>query len=104
MVAGLCKADLLIMLSDIDGFFTADPRKDPDAKRISVVTKIDEQITASAGTAGTNFGTGGMSTKIIAAQMCHEHGIDTIIANADKPEILFSILEGEDVGTLFVAP
>lgn len=104
MVAGLCKADLLIMLSDIDGFFTADPRKDPDAKRISVVTKTDEQITASAGTAGTNFGTGGMSTKIIAAQMCHEHGIDTIIANADKPEILFSILEGEDVGTLFVAP
>lgn len=104
MVAGLCNADLLIMLSDIDGFFTEDPRKNPNAKRISVITEVDERISASAGTAGSSFGTGGMSTKIIAVQMCHEHGIDTIIANADKPEILFSILEGQDIGTLFVAP
>jgi glutamate 5-kinase len=58
----------------------------------------------SAGESGSSFGTGGMSTKILAVSICHSYGIDTIIANADKPEILFPILEGQDIGTLFVAP
>lgn len=104
MVASICKADLLIMLSDIDGFFDSDPRKNPSAKRIPIITNVDENVAASAGSAGSLFGTGGMSTKITAVQICHADNIDTIIANADEPEILFTILEGKDVGTLFVAP
>ncbi|MDA3882777.1 MAG: glutamate 5-kinase [Bacteroidales bacterium] len=104
MVAGICKADLLVMLSDIDGFFDEDPRKNKNAQRVSVVKSVDESIMNSAGQSGSSFGTGGMSTKILAVSICHSYGIDTIIANADKPEILFPILEGEDIGTLFVAP
>lgn len=104
MVAGICKADLLVMLSDIDGFFEEDPRKNPKAKRISVVTELTDKIISSAGSAGSSFGTGGMSTKIAAVKICHEHGVDTVLANADKPEILFPILIGEDIGTLFLAP
>ena len=104
MVAGLCKADLLVMLSDIDGFFDSDPRKNADAKRISVVTEVTEAVVASAGSAGSSFGTGGMSTKIAAVQICQSYGIDSVLANADKPQIIFPIIEGEDIGTLFVAP
>ncbi|HON52554.1 MAG TPA: glutamate 5-kinase [Bacteroidales bacterium] len=104
MVASICKADLLIMLSDIDGFFDSDPRKNPQAKRIPIITTVDEKISASAGSAGSSFGTGGMSTKITAVQICHADNIDTVIANADEPEILYNILQGHDLGTLFVAP
>lgn len=104
MVASICKADLLIMLSDIDGFFDSDPRKNPNAQRIPIITKIDEQVSSSAGSAGSSFGTGGMSTKITAVEICFEDGIDTIIANADEPEILYDLLSGKDLGTLFIAP
>jgi len=104
MVASICKADLLIILSDIDGFFDKDPRKNPDAKRISVITEVTDEVSKAAGSAGTAFGTGGMATKISAVNICQKDGIDTIIANGDKPEILFDILEGKDLGTLFVAP
>lgn len=104
MVASISKADLLIMLSDIDGFFDSDPRKNPDARRIPIVTSVDKKVSDSAGAAGSAFGTGGMSTKISAVQICHAENIDTIIANADEPEILFDILAGKDLGTLFVAP
>ena len=104
MVASICKADLLIMLSDIDGFFDSDPRKNPKAKRIPIVTNVDSDIEAKAGDAGSSFGTGGMSTKITAVQICHADNIDTIIANAEEPQILYNILHGDDLGTLFVAP
>jgi glutamate 5-kinase len=104
MVATICKADLLIMLSDIDGLFDANPKSNPDAKRIPIVTEVDESITAIAGSAGSDFGTGGMSTKINAVEICNAHGIDTVIANANEPEIVYNILNGEDVGTLFIAP
>ena len=104
MVAAISKADLLIMLSDIDGLFDANPKTNPNAKRIPIVTEINQSITSIAGDAGSDFGTGGMSTKITAVEICNQHGIDTIIANADVPEIVFEILEGKDVGTLFVAP
>lgn len=104
MVASICKADLLIMLSDIDGFFDSDPRKNPNAKRIPIVTKVDNDVESKAGDAGSNFGTGGMSTKITAVQICHKENIDTVIANAEDPQILYNILNGEDIGTLFVAP
>ena len=104
MVASICKADLLIMLSDIDGFFDSDPRKNPNAKRIPIVTHVDGDVEAKAGDAGSSFGTGGMSTKITAVQICHKDNIDTIIANAEEPQILYNILNGDDLGTLFVAP
>lgn len=103
MVAGLCNADLLILLSDIDAMFTADPKKNPDAKRLSVVEEITPEIENAASGAGSSFGTGGMITKIIAASMCNETGTDTIIANGDQPEILLDILNGKDIGTLFIA-
>lgn len=103
MVAGLCGADLLVLLSDIDAMFTADPKKDPEAKRLSIVEEITEEIENAASGAGSSFGTGGMITKIIAAKMCNESETDTIIANGDQPEILFDIIDGKDIGTLFVA-
>lgn len=104
MVASICKADLLIILSDIDGFFDKDPRKNKDAKRISIITDVNDKVSNAAGSAGSSFGTGGMATKISAVKICHKDNIDTIIANADKPEILFDIFDGKDIGTLFVAP
>jgi len=104
MVASICKADLLIILSDIDGFFDKDPRKFADAKRISIITDVNEKVSNAAGSAGSSFGTGGMATKISAVKICHKDNIDTIIANGDSPEILFDILAGKDIGTLFVAP
>lgn len=103
VVATLCNADLLILLSDIDGLFTADPKRNPDAQRISIVPSISDEIIASAGSTGSSFGTGGMATKITAAKICHDHGIDTVIANAKSPEVVFSIIKGEDVGTLFLS-
>lgn len=103
MVATLCNADLLILLSDIDGLFTADPKKDPNAVRRSVVEEISAEIEASASGAGSQFGTGGMATKIMAAQICFAAGIDLVIANGEQPSIVFDILEGKDIGTLFVA-
>jgi len=104
MVASICKADLLIILSDIDGFFDKDPRKFADAKRISIITDVNDKVSNAAGSAGSSFGTGGMATKISAVKICHKDDIDTIIANGDSPEILFDILAGKDIGTLFVAP
>ncbi len=104
MVACICKADLLIILSDIDGFFDKDPRKNPAAKRIAIITEVNDEISNAAGSAGTSFGTGGMSTKISAVKICQKDNIDTIIANGDKPEILYDIFDGKDIGTLFVDP
>jgi len=103
LVSTVCNADLLFLLSDIDGLFTADPKKDPNAERRSIVETIDEDIKDSASGAGSSFGTGGMVTKINAAKICLNKDIDMVIANADKPEIMFKILEGKDIGTLFVS-
>lgn len=100
-VATLAKADLLIILSDIDGLYDSDPRENENAKLIPVVEKIDDSIIALAGGAGTTRGTGGMITKLHAAQECHMAGIDMIIANGSDPDILYDIFEGEVVGTLF---
>ena len=100
-VAYLAKADLLVILSDIDGLYDADPRENPDAKLIERIDKIDESIEALAGGAGTSRGTGGMITKIHAARAATSAGIDMIIANGANPEILYDITEGKSVGTLF---
>ncbi len=102
IVAEAVKADLLILLSDIDGLFTADPRKNPDAKLIAEVKEITPEIEALAGTAGSQFGTGGMETKIRAAKKVTAAGTAMIIANGEDPEILYDIVEGKKIGTKFL--
>ena len=101
IVAVLVKADLLVLLSDIDGLYTADPRKDPQAKIIPLVNKIDESIVALAGGSGTGLGTGGMATKIRAAKIVMEHGIDMVIVHGKDPTQLYDIVEGKALGTKF---
>ena len=102
MVAVNVSADLLILLSDIDGLFTADPHTDPNAKLISVVSEINDDILALGGDEGSAFGTGGMRTKLHAAQICTEKNCDMIIANGEKPGILYDIVDGKAVGTRFI--
>ena len=94
-------ADLLILLSDIDGLYTADPRKDSAAKLISEVHELSEDILALAGSAGSSLGTGGMQTKLRAAKIATEAGCDMIISNGSTPENLYKIFDGEAVGTRF---
>lgn len=100
-VATLTNADLLIILSDIDGLYDADPRENSNAKLISVVEKIDSSTEALAGGAGTNRGTGGMITKIHAAKAATAAGVDMLIANGSDPDVLYDILEGKEIGTWF---
>lgn len=95
-------ADLLILLSDIDGLHTADPHCVADAALISEVTEIDEHIMELAGSKGSELATGGMVTKLHAAKICMEDGIDMIIANGSNPAILYDIFDGEPVGTRFI--
>lgn len=102
MVAVNVNADLLILLSDIDGLFTADPHTDPNAKLISVVSEINDDILALGGGEGSTLGTGGMRTKLNAAQICTENNCDMIIANGEDPDILYDIVEGKAVGTRFI--
>ena len=103
IVAQSVKADKLILLSDIDGLYTADPHNDPDAKLIHTVHTVDDTIKALAGVSSTNQGTGGMVTKLQAASICLECGCDMVIANGNNPENLYAILEGQEVGTRFTA-
>ena len=103
IVAGLCRADLLALLSDIDGLYDADPRKDRSAKLIHRVEAITPEIEALAGGGGTQWGTGGMYTKLTAAKRSMAHGIDMVIANSNKLDALYDIVEGGDVGTRFAA-
>lgn len=102
-VASIAHADLLIIMSDIDGLYDKDPRKNPDARLIPVVEKIDDDIKALAGGAGTRFGTGGMITKINAAEIANANGIDMIIVNGKNPDNLYYLFENGDLGTLFKA-
>lgn len=103
IVAKSVNADLLVLLSDIDGLYTADPRKDPAAKLIPTVTVLDDSIRALAGVSGSDQGTGGMITKLQAAQICMDCGCDMVIANGNEPNHLYSILDGGEIGTRFVA-
>ncbi len=100
-VARAVHADLLILLSDIDGLYTADPRMDPSATLIHTVTGIDEKILSLAGVSGTSQGTGGMVTKLHAAGICLGCGCDMVIANGKRPANLYDILDGKAVGTKF---
>ena len=101
VVAQLVQADLLVLLSDIDGLYTADPRKNPDATFIPVVGSITPDILALAGGSGSSLGSGGMATKLKAAQIVTEAGIDMVIANGEAPEALYDLFEGKQVGTRF---
>ncbi len=100
-VAALVEADLLVILSDVDGLFDADPRGNPDAKLIPEVDAIDDALAARAGGAGSRVGTGGMRTKLEAARKATERGIATVIANGRSPEALAKLAAGERAGTLF---
>lgn len=102
IVAALAGADLLILLSDIDGLFTDDPRQNADARLIPVVENLDENIISMAkGSTGSDVGTGGMETKLIAAEIATRSGADMIIANGEDVGILHRIFGGTFVGTLF---
>ena len=101
LTAVYSKADLLVLLSDIDGLLTADPHTDPDASVIPVVDTIDDSILSLAKGRHGKQGTGGMITKISAAQIAVEHGIDMVISNGAKPWLLYDIIEGKPVGTRF---
>jgi glutamate 5-kinase len=103
IVAKLLNADLLIILSDIDGFYDADPRKNPDAKRIDTVLKITAEVEAKAGGVGSDRGTGGMITKLHAAKIATQAGVPMVLATGKDPRIIHNILAGDNVGTLFVA-
>ena len=94
-------AEELILLTDIDGLYTADPKNYKNAKIIRVVDRIDDNIKKLAGGAGSALGTGGMATKIHAAEICTSNGVDMIIANGSNPQILYDILEGEGRFTYF---
>ena len=101
IVAVNIHADLLVLMSDIEGLYTADPHKDPDAALIHRVEALTPEIFALAGGAGSGFGTGGMVTKLKAAQLCMEAGCDMIITNGTRPGDLYAIADGENVGTRF---
>ncbi len=103
MVAQLAKADALVILTDIDGLYDDDPRKNPDAKLIPVVDTIDERIEALAKGKGSTLGTGGMITKIHAAQLATEAGIPVHIVNGSDPSVLYELMDGKQLGTLFTA-
>ena len=103
VVAVLCRADMLVILSDIDGFYDKDPRFYRDAKLISRVDTIDESIYALAGGAGSRRGTGGMKTKLEAAELAVSQGISTLVMNGSDPSRLYDIFKGKKVGTLFAA-
>ncbi len=101
IVAKSIKADILVLFSDIDGLYTADPHKCSQAKLIANVSEIDDDIIALAGGKGTELGTGGMVTKLAAAKICIDCGCDMIITNGAKPDSLYDIVDGLPVGTKF---
>ena len=102
IVTAYADADLLVLLSDIDGLYTADPHKVKDAKLIDEVTELTDEILALAGGKGSENGTGGMVTKLQAAKICMENGCDMIITNGANPDVLYDITEGKKIGSRFV--
>lgn len=104
IVAAAIGADLLILLSDIDGLYDSDPRKNPDAHLIETVPVIDAHILSLAGDKGSALATGGMVTKLHAAQIATAAGCEMVIANGEKPEVLYDIVDGRRAGTRFLIP
>ena len=102
LVANLFSADMLVLLTDQEGLFTADPRNNPEAKLIPKVAHIDPSIFALAGGSSTSLGTGGMTTKIEAAQIASQSGTRTVIASSARPNVLIDLVEGKEIGTVFM--
>ena len=103
VIATVADADLLVILSDIDGLFSADPRVHQDAEVVPLVSAIDDSILQMAGGAGSTLGTGGMATKLNAAQIATENGIDMVIMNGKNPDWLYDLFDNNQVGTLVLA-
>ncbi len=103
IVAKTANADLLVILSDIDALYSEDPHKNPDAAPIPVVEEITSYIEHIAGGAGSKLGTGGMATKINAAKIATEAGIDMVIMNGKNPELIYDLFEDKEIGTIFKA-
>jgi glutamate 5-kinase len=103
LVASLTKADLLILLSDIDGLYTDDPHTNPNAELISFVNEVSSEVEHMAGTTQSDVGTGGMTTKLSAARIASRSGADMVIANGEDLSVIQAIMEGEKVGTVFAA-
>ena len=101
IVAKLANASLLIILTDIDGLYTANPREDKTATKIDVVTDITDEMINGAGGRGSSVGTGGMKTKLEAARYAKKHGIKTVIMSGENPTDIYKLLDGEKIGTLF---
>ncbi len=102
-VAEIVDADVLVILTDIDGLFSANPREDENAVLIHSVDEINDEILALAGGSGTNRGTGGMITKLHAAKIATAAGIDTVVMNGSDPEDIYKLIDGRQIGTLFKA-
>ncbi len=98
LVAVSVKAELLVILSDVDGLYSADPHKDKNARLIEEVHGVTEEILQKAGGAGSALGTGGMRTKLTAAKLCNDKGVDMVIANGESPELLYAIVDGKKGG------
>ena len=103
IVSTLIGADLLIMLTDIDGFYTDDPKKNPNAKRLSVIEHVDDSLKDMAKGSGSTYGTGGMYTKVAAAEIACHAGADLAILSSTDLNLIVRLLNGKDVGTLFVS-
>ncbi|MBQ8730644.1 MAG: glutamate 5-kinase [Lachnospiraceae bacterium] len=104
IVSSIIEADLLILLSDIDGLFTDDPNKNKDAKFVELVEQIDDNLAAMAkSSSASDVGTGGMATKIMAASIATNSGVDIVIANGEDVNVIDKIIQGENVGTLFLS-
>jgi glutamate 5-kinase len=101
-VAGLIGADLLIIMTDIDGLYDRDPKENPDARRILRVSEITDELLESAGGAGTSRGTGGMRSKLEAIRFANDSGINAAIISGEKPEYIYDLLDDKDVGTFFL--
>ncbi len=101
-VAALIKSDLLVILSDIDGMYTGDPNKDSNVEMIDTVPKITDEIYSLAGGSSSRLGTGGMITKVKAADYLGKKNVSMVIASGDDPDVVYDILEGRKIGTLFV--
>lgn len=103
IVAKLVKADLLVILSDVDGFYNCDPRKNPEAVKFSVIEEITPDIEKCADGAGSNRGTGGAVTRLTAAKLATSAGVNMVLTNGNDVEKIMDVIEGKDIGTLFVA-
>ncbi len=101
LVSMVVEADLMVMMTDVDGLFESNPHQDKDAKRLSDVAQLTANIMDMAGDAGSGFGTGGMKSKLDAAKMATQSGVTAAIINGQRQDELFKLLEGEDVGTVF---